>query len=129
MISKSPILPDRIRKVPKQFSWIDHRLVRDRHIEWCSHYAAALYLFLVTVGDAQGLSYYSEASIMKRLSMDGNTLTNARNNLIKIGLIAWCKPLYQVLSLDIRRPAGPQSSHGHPLALGEIFKQVLGGAP
>jgi hypothetical protein len=128
MISKSPILPDRIRKVPKQFSWIDHRLVRERHIEHCSHSAAALYLFLVTVGDAQGMSYYSDASLMGRLSMDGPTLTNARNNLIQIGLIAWRKPLYQVLSLNIRRSAKPRGPNEHPLALGEIFKQTMGGA-
>jgi len=57
MISKTPILKNRIRKVPKQFSWVDQRLVRDRHIERLSHPAAALYLFLVTVGDAKGLSY------------------------------------------------------------------------
>ncbi len=128
MISKSPIQPDRIRKVPKQFSWIDHRLVREGHIERCSHCAATLYLFLVTVGDAQGMSYYGDTSLMGRLCMDGTTLTNARNNLIQIGLIAFRKPLYQVLSLDIRRPVRPRDSQEHPIALGEIFKQALGGA-
>ena len=36
MVSKVPIVAERIRKVPKQFSWIDQRLVRHRHIEnWC----------------------------------------------------------------------------------------------
>lgn len=30
MVSKFPILPERVRKVPKQFSWVDHRLVRNR---------------------------------------------------------------------------------------------------
>jgi hypothetical protein len=57
MIPKVPILKNRIRKVPKQFSWVDQRLVRDRHIERLSHPAAALYLFWVTVSDAKGLSY------------------------------------------------------------------------
>jgi hypothetical protein len=61
----------------------------------------ALYLFLVTVGDAKGLSYYADASIIKRLPMDQAALEDARNNLIRIGLIAWQKPLYQVLALDI----------------------------
>ena len=50
---------ERVRRIPAQFSWLDHRLVRDRHIERCNAAACALYLFLVTVGDAQGLSYYS----------------------------------------------------------------------
>ena len=50
------VLPGRVRQVPRQFSWIDHRLVRERFIDRCDAPAAALYLFLVTVGDAQGVS-------------------------------------------------------------------------
>ena len=124
MVFKSPILPNRIRKVPKQFSWIDHRLVLERHIENCSHTAAALYLFLVTVGDAEGLSYYADKSIMKRLSMDQNTLDSARVNLIRTGLVAWQKPLYQVLSLDNQmvEKKSPRSSMAQMLSLGEILK-------
>jgi hypothetical protein len=75
-------------------------LVREHYIDKCSHQAAALYLFLVTVSDIEGLSYYSEASIMKRLSMDNCALNQARLNLIHLGLIAYKKPLYQVLALD-----------------------------
>ena len=79
----------------------------------CSHPAAALYLLLVTAGDAMGLSYYSDASIIKRLSMDPATLAGARENLIRIGLIAWRKPLYQVLSLDGPHPEKrPQAGKG-----------------
>lgn len=127
MKTKSPILPERLRKVPKHFSWLDHRLVRDRHIEACSHPAAALYLLLVTAGDAMGLSYYSDASIMKRLSMDPATLAGARENLIRIGLIAWRKPLYQVLSLEAPHTDGPRQAK--PLSLAEILKKAAGGAP
>ncbi len=100
MILKRPLCPQRIRKPPAGFNWLDHRLVRDGYIELCSHPAAALYLFLVTVADVRGLSYYSDASVMKRLFMDSATLDQARRNLVSIGLIAYRKPLYQVLSLD-----------------------------
>ncbi len=128
MKTKSPILPERLRKVPKHFNWLDHRLVRDRHIEACSHPAAALYRLLVTAGDAMGLSYYSDASIIKRLSMDPGTLAGARENLIRIGLIAWRKPLYQVLSLDGPHPDGPRPAKAQPLSLAEILKKAAGGA-
>jgi len=70
MTRKLPICPDRIRSTPEQFSWVDHRLVRDRHIECLSHQAAALYLFLITVADCQGLSYYSDPSLCERLAME-----------------------------------------------------------
>jgi len=129
MVSKVPIVAGRIRKVPNHFSWIDHRLVRDRHIENCSHAAAALYLFLVTVGDAKGLSYYGDKSIVKYLSMDQKALDDARAKLVRIGLIAWQKPLYQVLSLDRaeREKPAPRSTMDHPLCLGDILKKAREG--
>jgi len=129
MVSKLPILAQRIRKVPKHFSWIDHRLVRDRHIENCSHAAAALYLFLVTVGDAKGLSYYGDKSICKHLGMNLSELQQARANLINIGLIAWQRPLYQVLSLDRapREIQPPRSNMDNALSLGDILKMAREG--
>jgi hypothetical protein len=105
MTHKIPIRPERIRNIPEQFSWVDHRLVRDRHIDRLSHEAATLYLFLVTVADCQGLSYYSEASLCERLSMDAVALDSARDCLRKTGLILYKKPLYQVLPL-CREAAG-----------------------
>lgn len=130
MVKKVPIVAGRIRKVPRQFSWIDQRLVRDRHIENLSHTAAKLYLFLVTVSDAKGLSYYGDKSITKRLSMDQGTLNEARANLIRIGLIAWQQPLYQVLALDRPEPLkqAPRSNRDHPLSLGDILKMAREGA-
>jgi hypothetical protein len=129
MVSKVPIVAQRIRKVPRHFSWIDHRLVRDRHIENCSHAAAKLYLFLVTVGDAKGISYYGDKSIIKHLSMDQNALEHARANLIRIGLIAWQKPLYQVLALDRpeREKPAQRSNMDHPHSLGDILKMARDG--
>ncbi len=129
MVSKIPIVAQRIRKVPRHFSWIDHRLVRDRHIENCSHAAAALYLFLVTVGDAKGLSYYGDKSIIKHLCMDQSALQDARADLIRNGLIAWQEPLYQVLALD--RPKGekpaPRLNMDNALSLGDILKMAREG--
>jgi hypothetical protein len=100
MPPKRVLRPDRLRRVPSQFSWIDQRLVRDRHIERCDVHALALYLVLVTVADAQGVSYYGEASLARLLSMPTALLLQARAHLIRLELIAYERPLYQVLSLD-----------------------------
>ena len=54
-VVKRVLCRERLRRVPEQFSWIDHRLVRDRHIAGRSAEALALYLFLLTVADGQGL--------------------------------------------------------------------------
>jgi hypothetical protein len=85
--------------VPRQFSWVDQRLVRERYIDRLSHEACALYLFLVTVADAQGLSYYAERSLCQRLSMTATQLGQARHTLITQRLLAYRRPLYQVLAL------------------------------
>jgi hypothetical protein len=97
----------RLRQVPRSWSWIDHRLVRDRHISRCSSNALALYLFLVTVADGQGLSYYADKTICRLLpALDGGSLSRARAELVANQLIAYQPPLYQVLALG---PASPQT--------------------
>lgn len=129
-MQKHPIYPERIRKTPKQFSWVDHRLVRDRYIDQCSHKSAALYLFLVTVADARGLSYYSDRSLLLRLNMEDRDLVKARMELVRIGLIAYQKPIYQVLPLDALPLSTPKrTASAHPQLLGQIFKQLIKEAP
>ena len=54
------LVRERLRKVPEQFGWVDQRLVRQEYIRRCDARGLALYLLLLTVADAQGLSYYSD---------------------------------------------------------------------
>lgn len=103
---KRVLRPEGLRHIPRQFSWIDQRLVTGHYIERCDTAALALYLFLVTVADAQGLSYYGDAKLAKSLSMPGARLAQARADLIRLELIAYEAPLYQVLALD--PPASPR---------------------
>lgn len=130
VIRKRVLCPQQLRKVPEQFSWVDHRLVRDRHIAGKSAEALALYLFLVTVADGQGLSYYSDAGIGKLLPLDAPALARARQELIRARLIAYEKPLYQVLSLDKFDLATAHSAAtngprlGVPQSLGEILREM-----
>lgn len=132
---KRILCPERLRRVPKAFSWVDHRLVRDRHINRCSHEALALYLFLVTVADADGLSYYSDPAAGRLLEMDSSTLSSARRDLCRGGLIAYQSPLYQVLSLDspvVGQQVQPRRSSrrggGEAVSIGEVLRQVMGDA-
>ena len=96
---------ERLRRVPKQFSWVDQRLVQDRYVDRCSARALALYLFLVTVADCDGLSYFGEATLAQRLHLSAEELHAARQQLIEVQLIAWQAPLYQVLALPESKPA------------------------
>ena len=128
MIVKRLLCPERARHIPEQFSWVDHRLVRDRHIERCGTAALALYLLLITVGDAEGLSYYSDTKVAQLTSMDEHELRKARRELIDAGLIAYRKPLYQVLSLApaIPVPTTPPRAN-RCTSLGEILRAAAGG--
>ena len=119
-VIKRVLRPERLRTVPQQFSWIDQRLVRDRHITKVSSQALALYLFLLTVADAQGLSYYSDPALAQLLSLDAATLLRARHELSAASLIAYQRPLYQVLSLDAPRPA-----HSEPIPIGGVLSGIL----
>jgi len=103
---KRVLRPERLRRVPAQFSWIDQRLVRDGYLERCDVNALALYLLLVTVADVHGLSYYGEASIARSLLMTTARMHQARADLIRFDLIAFEHPLYQVLGLDPPPPRG-----------------------
>jgi len=130
MIIKRLLQPDRVRHIPSSFSWVDHRLIRQHYLRACDPQAWALYLFLVTVGDAQGLSYYSEAALERQLRLDPLPLAAARQQLERAGLIAYQKPLYQVLALPepllpSAVPAAPRS--GQAQGVGDILRRVLAG--
>ena len=99
MTEKRLLSRERLRRVPEQFSWVDQRLVRHEHMQRCDSHAMALYLLLLTVGDAKGLSYYSDEKTARMLSLSVTELGAARRQLITADLIAYERPLYQVLSL------------------------------
>ena len=115
-IAKQVLRAERLRQVPEQFSWVDQALVRCGFIDRCDARAAALYLFLVTVADAQGLSYYGATTLAQRLSLSGAELVAARQQLIDLDLVAYQAPLYQVLSLS--KGAPPRAPHIGAPALG-----------
>ncbi len=106
MLHKPLLCRERLRRVPRQFSWIDQRLVRHDHVRRCDCTALALYLVLVTVADAQGLSYYSDTKLAELLALSREQLAEARQRLLAVGLIAYAPPFYQVLSLDALAPTG-----------------------
>jgi hypothetical protein len=99
-------------------------LVQENYFARCEHAAWALYLFLASVGDAEGLSYYSDASLMRHLNMDQVQLSSSRQQLLRAGLIAYEKPLYQVLSLE---PASTTRSGA--VSVAEVLRKVMGGQP
>ena len=107
--------------------------MRDGHIRGRSAEALALYLFLVTVADADGLSWYSERALCRTLSWDAAALRVAREELSGVGLIAYRKPLYQVLDLApapvVPKACATVRSGGEAVAISDILRGLaIGGA-
>jgi hypothetical protein len=130
MTIKRVLCPQRLRQIPRQFSWLDQRLVTDRYIDRCSVQSLALYLFLLSVADAKGLSYYSDSSVIARLSLSTRALHEAREQLIQVQLIAYHAPIYQVLALE-RNPSEqpepvpvPRQTHQRPISFAELLHKM-----
>lgn len=122
--------PERLRHVPPRFTWCDQRLFRCGLTAHCGSDALALYLFLLTVADSRGLSFYSDTSISRLLRLDLPALTKARDQLLAADLIAFLKPDYQVLSLPDASTPPPSQRIGQAATVGDILRRVLqpGGA-
>jgi hypothetical protein len=135
MIEKTPLCPQRLRKITGSFAFIEHRFLRDGFLETLTHHELLLYLFLVLVADRRGLSYYSYDKICTLLQVSVDEYLCARDALIQKDLIAFDGYLYQVLSLP-QSPTGQRASplktpkdmaERDPATIGQIVRGALGG--
>ncbi len=120
------ICQERIRQLPSRFSWMDQRFVREGHLKELGAESACLYLFLVTVGDRNGVSWYSSSKISE-LSGVGD-LKSAREQLVAHGLIAWKSPHCQVL--EIPHEPGRQDVPEHfceTVTFNDVLKAMAAG--
>lgn len=129
MMNKKILRSDRLRQVPAQFSWLDQRLVRENFLRCAEPAAWGLYLVLVTVADAQGLSYYSDTTLSRLLKLEPEQMARCREQLVRADLVAYQKPLYQVLGLPAPQAAvAPGASRtGQALSLGDILRRACQG--
>jgi len=99
MIEKTILCPDRVRKISGSFAFIEHRFLRDGFLASLDHHELLLYLFLLIVGDRNGMSFYSYDKICALLRVSVDEYIVARNSLIENDLIAFDGRFFQVLSL------------------------------
>ncbi len=103
MIEKRLLVPDRVRRPPREgFSWIDRRFLHE-YAARLSGDAVFLYLFLAAVSDQHGLSFYRDSTIAVRLRISEPAVVQAREELLTYDLVAYQPPLTQVLSLPPAR--------------------------
>jgi hypothetical protein len=109
MIKNIILCPDRIRKINGSFAFIEHRFLRDGFWASLDHHELLLYLFLVIVGDRNGMSFYSYDKICIVLMVTVDEYVLARDSLMEKDLIAFDGKFFQVLSLPAKvlRPSCP----------------------
>ncbi len=118
---KRLLCPARVRRIRDGFSWMDRRFVREGWMERLSREEILLYLFLVAVADKQGLSYWGDPRVAAMLKLPRGEVERARDGLVRQGLVAYERPLYQVLDLT---PLPTASRGGEPTSLGEILRRM-----
>lgn len=111
MVQKQPLISHRVRTINGSFAWISHQFLRRGFWSTLTHHELLLYLFLVMVGDRNGLSFYSFDRLCSVLSINTDEYIEARNALIDKDLIAFDGFLFQVLSL----PETAAIESGQPL--------------
>lgn len=134
MIEKSPLCPQRVRKITGSFAFLEHRFVRDGFWTSLTHHELLLYIFLVLVADRSGLSYYSFDKICALLQLSLDAYLIARNALIKKDLIAFDGHLFQVLALPahpVLHPPAPlhsaqQMAQADPATIRQLIRNSLG---
>ncbi len=108
MVAQRLLIPERSRKITGSFAFIEHRFFQHGFWSTLSHQELLLYLFLVIVGDRNGLSYYGYDKICSVLRLTLDEYIPARNALIDKDLLAFDGYLFQVLSLP-EKPVIPST--------------------
>lgn len=114
----------RLRTIQGGFAFIPHRFIKDGFIKRLGPDELLLYLFLILVSDAYGLSYYGNSSICRLLGLNLSALERGRQILIDEDLIAFEAPLYQVLELPTRPVGKAETTGSHLSSSPSSFSQL-----
>jgi hypothetical protein len=124
MTTKKPLVPGKVRRPPPTgWSWIDRSFL-SCHAAHLTTEAILLYMFLAAVADRMGLSFWSDATVAARLHIDEDAVARGRDELVERGLIAYRRPLTQVLSLPVERV---EKRDRGAMPIREILRSVAAG--
>jgi hypothetical protein len=124
-----PVIPNFLRKIPRSFAWLDHRLRTEQWIADFEPEEFALYLFLTLVADQHGLSCWRLDIIERAMpAFRDHQLCKARDELVQKRLLAF-RPwnsgdpdgTYQLLPIPVVKP---KVNNDLQTALASIFKSV-----
>lgn len=108
-----PLEPRRVRYPKGAYGWVDLRIVTEGHLRTFPPSIALVYLFLCTVGNRDGISFWSKPRMAHTLNLPLDQIDEALQALSAAGLIAVACRIVQVLPIPARgaRPSvAPQTT-------------------
>lgn len=114
-----PLEPRRIRYPKGAYGWVELRLVTEGHLQALDPSSALVYLFLCTVGNREGVSFWNRSRMARTLNLSLETVDAALRTLAGADLIAATERIVQVLPVPVRgasQPAAPQAATPLPTA-------------
>ena len=133
---RTPLRPDRVRKVDGSFAFLPHRFLRDGFWASLDHRELLLYVLLALVADRQGMSFYFDDRLAAIVRVVLDDFLAARAGLLRIDLVAYdpAGPRYQLLALpphpiitnhapSPRQP--PSRSTTRPAPIGNLIRDWL----
>ena len=101
---RRPVRPDRVRTIPKSFSWLDRDLLHRGFLRELRSEESLLYFFLVLVAGPEGTSFWSQKRLAEFLKLTDSDVLEALRGLLQRDLVAFDYPTFQVLSLPEGSP-------------------------
>lgn len=105
-----PLEPRRIRYPKGAYGWVDLRIVTEGYLQALDPSSALTYLFLCTVGNREGISFWSRSRMARTLNLSPEAVDASLRALAGAGLIAVTERVVQVLPVPARgasQPAAP----------------------
>jgi len=101
---RTPLRPDRLRKIDDSFAFLPHRFLRAGFWASLDHRELLLYVLLALVADRQGMSFYFDDRLAAILRLVLDDFLAARAGLLRKDLVAYdpAGPRYQLLALPVR---------------------------
>lgn len=94
-----PLEPRRIRSPRGAYGWVDLRIVTEGHLQRLDPQAALIYLFLCTVGDRHGISFWGRTKMARVLNLPPEAVDSALPKLATADLVVIKDRVVQVLPI------------------------------
>jgi hypothetical protein len=97
-----PLEPRRVRYPRGAYGWVELQIVTEGHLQALDREAALTYLFLCTVGNREGISFWSRSRMASTLNLSLDAVDTALRTLSAKELIAVNERIVQVLPVPVR---------------------------